>query len=155
MSEAVLKESTPAGVDHSTDVSFYVRYAETDAMGIVHHSNYLIWFEAARSAFVRARGVSYATLENSSGVALAVSEATLRYLKSARYEQRITVRCRLEAIQSRKLTFSYTVFDAESGETLALGQTNHICVTADGQVTRVPASWKAIFQQPDEAHSPQ
>lgn len=149
MNEAVFGETAPANINHSTDVSFYVRYAETDAMGIVHHSNYLVWFEAARSAFVRARGVSYATLENTSGVALAVSEATIRYLKSARYEQQITVRCRLEALQSRKLTFSYTVFNTESGEMLALGQTHHICVTADGKVTRVPEDWKALFQQAD------
>ena len=124
--------------------TFHVRYAETDAMGIVHHANYLVWFEEARSAFMRARGTSYTAFE-AEGVALAVTEARVRYIVSARYDRRVTVACRVERVQSRKICFAYTVTDTETGQLLATGETHHICINRQGRVTRIPPAWRKLM----------
>lgn len=121
-------------------ISFHVRYAETDAMGIVHHATYLVWFEEARSAFMRLMNTSYTEFE-ADGVALAVSEANVRYLAPARYDRLVAVQCKIDNLKSRSVTFSYNVLDAETGQTLATGITHHICVTPDKKVTRIPQKW--------------
>jgi acyl-CoA thioester hydrolase len=128
------------------ETSFHVRFAETDAMGIVHHANHIIWFEEARSAFMRAKGSSYAAFE-ADGFSLAVSEVQVRYLQPARYDQLITIRCQIEKMMSRKLRFYYTVLEAETGNTLATGSTEHICINRQGQVTRIPEKWQAIMKR--------
>ncbi|MDQ7035137.1 MAG: thioesterase family protein [Anaerolineae bacterium] len=74
------------------EATFHVRYAETDAQGIVHHASYIVYFEEGRSEYIRQRGSSYAEFERS-GLYLAVTEINARYIKAARYDDRLTVRC--------------------------------------------------------------
>ncbi len=126
------------------ETSFYVRFAETDLMGIVHHSTYLVWFEEARSAFMRAKGTSYTAFE-AEGVSLAVSEAEVRYIAPAKYDRLITVQCQVDEVKSRKVSFSYTVLDAETGQKLATGVTRHICMTRSGKTARLPDKWRKMF----------
>jgi acyl-CoA thioester hydrolase len=126
------------------ETSFHVRFAETDLMGIVHHSTYLVWFEEARSAFMRAKGTSYTAFE-AEGVSLAVSEAEVRYIAPAKYDRLITVQCQVDEVKSRKVSFSYTVLDAETGQKLATGVTRHICMTRDGRTARLPDKWRKMF----------
>ena len=71
-------------------VEFRVRYAETDQMQVVYHSNYLIWCEIGRTEFIRALGTPYAELERQN-VTLAVVEASLRFHSAARYDNLIRV----------------------------------------------------------------
>lgn len=134
----------PKGM-RSVETSFHVRYAETDAMGIVHHANYIVWFEEARSAFMRAYGTSYRQFE-SEGVQLAVSEVQARYLAPTVYDQQVTIRCWIEEVQSRKMRFGYQVFDAASTQVFVTGYTEHICITPDGRVTRIPQKWRELFK---------
>ncbi len=124
-----------------SESTFRVRYAETDAMGIVHHASYLVYFEEGRSNYARQRGSDYATFERS-GYYLAVTEANIRYLKPAYYDQQITVRCWVETMKSRSLIFAYEIMNTEVGELLVKGQTKHICITHDGQVSRLPEQWR-------------
>ena len=126
----------------ATDTTFYVRYAETDAMGLVHHSVYIVWFEEGRSHYARQRGHSYADFEQS-GYYLAVTEVHARYITPARYGQLITVRCWIEAMKSRRLTFAYEIVDAASGDVLVTGTSQHICITHDGHVSKIPDTWRA------------
>lgn len=121
--------------------TFYVRYAETDAMGIVHHASYIVFFEEGRSHYARQRGHSYAEFEQS-GHFLAVSEVNARYQKPAHYGQLITVRCWIETMKSRTLTFGYEIVDADSKDVLVTGYSKHICITHTGQVTRIPEIWR-------------
>src|SRR5947209_20243834 len=74
------------------EVSFRVRYAETDQMGVVYHANYLDWMEIGRVELVRSRGFNYKDLEQREGLLLAVVEANCRYLRPTRYDQDIVVR---------------------------------------------------------------
>lgn len=92
-----------------TTVEFRVRYAETDQMGVVYHANYLVWCEIGRTDLIRKRHSSYAEVERA-GVALAVSEASLRFHAPARYEDLVRVETRVREVRSRTVTFDYTIF---------------------------------------------
>jgi len=123
------------------ETSFFVRYAETDAMGIVHHASYIVYFEEGRSHYARQRGSDYADFERS-GHYLAVAEVNARYIKPARYGDRLTIRCWIEDMKSRGLTFSYEIVNA-AGELCVTGSSKHICITHNGEVARLPETWRA------------
>ncbi len=122
----------------TSQTTLRVRYAETDAMGVVYHANYLIWFEAGRGDFFRALGHDYGEWE-ASGYMLPVSEAYARYHAPAHYGELVTVHTWLEGFQSRSITLSYRVTRTESGETLATGWTKHLCIDREGLVRRLPS----------------
>ena len=114
-----------------------VRYAETDQMGVVYHTNYLIWCEIARTEYMRARGAPYARLERE-GVLLAVTEATLRLHASARYDDVVRVETSVSAIQSRSVTFDYVLTRAATGERLASASTALVSLNRAGRVIALP-----------------
>jgi len=120
-------------VSHTT---LRVRYAETDAMGIVHHSRYIPWFEVGRSDWMREAGLSYADFTRM-GYYLTVVELGARYHKPAHYDELVTVRTWVGAIRSREIRMEYEVINA-AGETLVTGFTRHICITHDGRPVRLP-----------------
>lgn len=122
--------------------TFHVRYAETDAMGIVHHASYIVYFEEGRSHYARLRGHDYASFERS-GFYLAVTEVEARYVQPARYDDRVTVHCWLEEVKSRGVTFAYEIVGAESGVLHVTGRSRHICIRHDGGVAPLPAEWRA------------
>ena len=113
-----------------------MRYAETDAMGVVHHANYLVYFEEGRSQYMRDLGSDYALIE-ASGYRLPVTEAQLRYVGSSRYGERVRIRTRIGENRSRSLTFHYEVIAPESGDILVTDTPTHL-TDVDGKVTRVP-----------------
>lgn len=115
-----------------------VRYAETDQMGVVYHTNYLVWCEIGRTELIRAlSGTSYATLE-AEGVALAVAELSIRYHGAARYDNLIRVRTSLTEARSRSVTFEYLISNAETGERLASARTVLVSLDPNGRPTRMP-----------------
>ena len=85
-----------------------VRYGETDQMGVVHHANYLLYLEEARTAFMRASAVPYGDVERS-GVGLPVRSVALRYRNPALYEDTLRVDVWIEAVRAASLTFGYEV----------------------------------------------
>ncbi len=128
-----------------SQTTFHVRYAETDTMGIVHHSSYIVYFEEGRSDYMRQRGEDYANFERE-GHYLAVSEVHARYVSSARYGDRVTVRTWISELLSRALTFEYEIVNAETGVLFVAGKTRHICITHAGQVARIPERWRVWMQ---------
>jgi acyl-CoA thioester hydrolase len=98
-----------------------VRYGETDQMGVVWHGNYILYFETARTEALRACGGSYRELE-ARGVMMPVVEVGVRYVKSACYDDLLTVVVRVEEPPGARMTFAYEVLD-EASETLATGHT--------------------------------
>jgi acyl-CoA thioester hydrolase len=115
-----------------------VRYAETDQMGVVYHTNYLIWCEIARTDLIRTLGASYRELEER-GVRLAVSEASVRYIAAARYDDRIRVDTRLSRVTSRTMLFDYTISNADTMQRLAIASTTLISLDASNRVAVLPA----------------
>ena len=126
---------------HTVDVE--VRYAETDAMGVVHHANYLVWFELARTGLCARTGHDYPGVE-AAGYRILVTGAELRYHRGARYGDRVQVEVWLDRLESRGLGFSYEV--RRDGERLAAGATSHLWVeAASGRVRRIPSPWREAF----------
>jgi acyl-CoA thioester hydrolase len=119
------------------DTSFRVRYAETDAMGIAYHANYIVWFEVGRGEFMWQQGGSYADLE-SQGYYLPVTEVKARYLAPCRYGDVITVRTRVAELRSRQVVFGYEIVNV-AGQSLCTGETVHLCTDREGRVRALPA----------------
>jgi len=122
-----------------------VRYAETDAMGIVYHGHYIVWFEVGRGEYMRQQGGDYAEFE-AQGYYLPVIELDARFLAPARYGDLVTVRTWVEEMRSRGVTFAYEVVMRETGQTLATGHTRHVCVDREGQVRRLPQKLRALLR---------
>ena len=112
-----------------------VRYAETDAMGIVHHAVYPVWMELGRSDLLRAIGQSYAEWE-ARGVMMSVAELRVRYRAPARYDELVEIRTRLKEAGRRKVVFAYEVLRGETR--LAEGESIHVVTGPDGRARVMP-----------------
>lgn len=108
---------------HETEL--IVRYAETDQMGIVHHSNYAIWFEAARTEYIKSLGISYTEIEEH-GLMLPLKALHCEFIKPAKYEDRVKILTRIKEYNGIRLSFSYNVLNEEDGSLLAKGETEHV-----------------------------
>lgn len=101
-----------------------VRYAETDRMGIVHHSNYAVWFEAGRTDFIRKMGMPYSVIEEK-GIMLPLSELKCSFKGIAKYEDEITVRTSIKEYTCARIVFQYEVFREGSEKSITIGETMH------------------------------
>lgn len=127
----------------TTDIE--VRYAETDQMGVVHHANYVIWFEVARTRLCAVSGFHYADIEKM-GYLLMVTGVEVRYRRPARYGDTVQVVCWNEHMGSRGLRFAYEV--RKGDEILVTGATEHIWVeAASGRPCRTPEAVRAPFRK--------
>jgi acyl-CoA thioester hydrolase len=112
-----------------------VRYAETDQMGVVHHKNYLVYFEESRTSLMRDRGCSYAEMERR-GWALPVRSVALRYRAPAYYEDELCVRTRVGRIRAASLTFESEVVRVADGVLIATGEVELACLRKDSEERR-------------------
>lgn len=135
------------GQNRVVTTEFPVRYAETDAMGVVHHATYLVYFEEGRSQYMRDIGSDYAKIE-ASGYQLPVTEAKVRYVGGRCYGDLVRVRTWIAENLSRRVTFSYEIVDPVNREVLVTGMTKHIWTDPKGQVVRVPEAWQKLFVDP-------
>ena len=108
-----------------TETFFTVRYAETDQMGIVHHANYPVWFEAGRTDFIKKLGMPYSKIEES-GLMLPLLELRCCYKGAARYEDEITVRTSLKEMTLTRVAFYYEVYKSNSPDIITTGETMHV-----------------------------
>lgn len=137
---------------HETQIR--VRYAETDKMGIVHHSNYLIWFEFGRSDFCRARGFSYKDMEEVDNALLVVAEAYCRFKSPAFYEDELVIRTRLEEIRSRSIRFVYEIVRPADSVLLAEGETLHLVTDLNKKIRTLPEQYKEkLLQTPADTNA--
>ena len=120
-------------MQHETEIE--VRYAETDAQGVVHHSNYFTYFELGRVRFLSACGIGYATLEEQ-GAFLVVHSVGCRYIQPARFGDTLRLVTKIERVTSARIDHSYQVLRGE--ELLAEGKSTIACVNAQGQIQRIP-----------------
>jgi acyl-CoA thioester hydrolase len=128
------------------ETTLRVRYAETDAMGVVYHANYFVWFEVGRGDWFRAFGQDYGEWETL-GYFLPVSEAHARFHAPARYADTIAVRTWIEEARSRSVTLGYEVLDADSQKRLASGTTKHVCMDSEGQACRLPGDMQELLER--------
>lgn len=123
-----------------------VRYAETDQMGVVYHSNYLIWFEVGRVELLRQLGFSYREMEQRDQCFIAVVEARCRFKAPARYDDEVRVRTSLKHVRNSFIQFGYEAVRINDGVTLAEGETMHI--VTDGSMTKrtLPEKYREAFR---------
>ncbi|MBK6827630.1 MAG: acyl-CoA thioesterase [Chitinophagaceae bacterium] len=123
----------------TSETQVRVRYAETDQMGVVYHSNYFPYFESARAESIRQLGFTYADMEKM-GVIMPVVDVHCRYLRPARYDDLLTIRTQLKELPAHhKIEFHHEVFN-ESGELLAVGKIILYFMEAKGmKKTTMPA----------------
>ena len=98
-----------------TETKITVRYAETDQMGVVHHAVYPVWFEAARTEFIKIIGITYSKMEEM-GILLPVYELRVKYLRGAKYEEELLVETKLSLITPARIVFSYRVYREDDPE---------------------------------------
>ncbi len=122
-----------------------VRYAETDQMGVVYHSNYVIWFEVGRVEMLRQLGFTYRDMEREDGTHIAVVEVRCRYKAPARYDNLVSVRTRLLNVRDSLLHFGYEIVRDEDGALLAEGETIHIVVDGEFQRVQLPQKYRSSF----------
>ena len=141
-----MTNATSVGAKSSAfhDVEFRVRYAETDQMGVVYHTNYLVWCEVGRTDFIRSRGMSYADIERA-GIGLAVSEVSARFHAAARYDDRVRVRTTLAELRSRGITFDYVITRADDGLRLVTARTALVSIDRSGRLVALPSNVRALF----------
>ncbi len=130
---------------HETRVR--VRYAETDQMGVVYHSNHLIWFEIGRVEFMRQLGVSYRDLEREDGCYIAVAEVQCRYRAPVHYDEEVIVRTTLKHVRESVVQFGYELVLATNGKLLAEGETTHIVTDANMKVSALPEKYLELFRK--------
>jgi acyl-CoA thioester hydrolase len=127
------------------DVTVRVRYAETDQMGVVYYSNFLIWFEVGRTELMRALGFDYKRMEAEEDCYLVVADAHCRYHHPARYDELLSVRTRILEAKNRMLKFGYEVFRQADQKLLATGHTIHIACSRAGHAKHFPDKYKQAF----------
>lgn len=112
-------------------------------MGVVYHTNYLIWCEMGRTELIRSMtGTSYAEIE-AAGVALAVAELSIRYHGAARYDNRIRVVTTLSDSRSRSVSFDYEISNADTGDRLATARTVLVSLDNSGRPAMMPNELRA------------
>lgn len=118
------------------EMSIRVRYAETDQMGVVHHANYLVYFEMGRTEMLRASGLDYRSVEGR-GFYLVMVRAACRYRSPARYDDLLLLRTTIERVTPVRIEHSYRL---ECGSRLlAEGESTLACVDGDGRLQSLPA----------------
>ena len=114
-----------------------VRYADTDQMGVVYYANYLVWFEVARTEWLREGGWSYREME-ADGISLPVIEAHCEYRQPARYDDEIEIRTVAKALTPVRIRFEYEVWKTPSDTLSATGHTVHAALGRDGRPQKLP-----------------
>ncbi len=140
--DALGRERPEVGLESA--IEFRARYSETDQMGVVYHTNYLVWCEIGRTDLLRQLGATYAELERD-GVFLIVSQARVSFRAAAVYDDLIRVKTRLAQVRSRGVSFFYQIENAETGATLAKAETDLICVSRGRKPRRLPADLQALL----------
>ena len=123
-----------------------VIYGDTDSGGVVYYANYLRYFEAARTEFMRERALSYKEIEQQ-GFILPVVECQARYKASARYDDLLVVETCLLAVTTRTCRFNYLISRENDGKMLVQGYTTHAVVDFNGKLTKFPDSLFAALRK--------
>lgn len=131
---AVDPSTDPA--DHTFTHPIRARFAETDAMGIVHHAAYLPYLEEARVAYLRELGHPYSVLREE-GIDFSVVEVFVQYRRPLRFDDVIDVHLSVAALTAATMQLAYLL--TVEGEVRATAVTVHGCVRTDGRPTRLPA----------------
>lgn len=120
-------------------------YYETDKMGIVHHSNYIRWFEEARIHFLNEVGYPYAKMEEN-GVMIPVLSARADYKNAVRFDETVLIVLKVEEFNGFKMRITYRVIGKDNGELKATGETSHFFTDMDLKPLRTKKAHPDIYK---------
>lgn len=129
-----------------TAVSIRVIYADTDAMGIVYHTNYLKWFEIGRTELMRKMGVIYAKLE-ADGYNLPLTEVRCHYLAPARYDDIILIETKIGYFRRANVKFEYIIWNEKKDNILVEGYSVHAFTNNRGKMVKPPKEIAEKFKE--------
>lgn len=135
-----------------SETTLRVRYAETDAMGVVYYANYLIYFEVGRVEFLRQNGLPMADVDRK--LRMPVVEASVRYLRPARLDDLLRVRSWIGERKRASFLFRYEIRHAETSELIATGETRHACWHPETERMIAIPSWLEALLVPEAPESP-
>jgi acyl-CoA thioester hydrolase len=145
MSRTITLTSANAGtVVNETRIR--VRYAETDQMGVVYHSNHFIYFEVGRVELLRQLGFSYKEMETKDDCFIAVVDARCRYKAPVHYDDEVVVRTYLKHVREKLIHFGYELVRADGTQLLAEGETTHLVANAQMKPRALPDKYLAVFR---------
>jgi acyl-CoA thioester hydrolase len=121
----------------SYETTVRVRYAETDRMGLLHHANYFVYFEMARTEMLRAKGISYREVEDA-GHFLVIVDIGCKFKKPAYYDDLLTIRTTVARVTHVKIVHEYHVL--RDGVLLAEGHSTLACVDREGKPQALPST---------------
>lgn len=121
------------------EIIIRVRYAETDRMGLLHHANYLVYFEQARTELLRQTGLTYKDVEDG-GYLFVLTKIEVRYRKPAYYDDLLTIRTTVARTTAVRIDHRYEVL--RDGELVAEGSSTLACVDRNGRVQALPESFR-------------
>lgn len=127
-----------------------VRYSDTDAMAVAHHTRHLAWFEVGRTELLRSAGSSYAAFERQ-GLHLPLIGTGVRYNAPARYDDLLEVETRVEKRSAVRLTFGYRIVRVSDGADVATGWTEHALLDRRFRPVRFPGELCALLDA-DESY---
>ena len=130
-----------AQVEHSIEIR--VRYKETDKMGVAYYSNYLVWFEVARTELFRAKGIVYKVLEEEEKVFLPVIESYCRYKVPLRYDDIAVITAVFKKQGKMKLRFDYEI--KKDDKVVTIGYTRHVFINEEREPVAVPEIIEKMF----------
>ena len=139
------------------EVEIEVRYAETDQMGVVHHANYLVWLELARTGLCALSGYHYSEIEKL-GYFLMVTGVSIEYRQGVRYGDKVKVTAWIERLSSRGLRFAYQILLGD--QRAAMATTDHLWIeSSSNRPRRTPAELRQAFERladgsPESTHQP-
>lgn len=125
------------------------KYYETDQMAIVHHSNYIRWFEEARIDWLEQVGIPYDAME-ARGIIIPVIGVTAEYKTMTRFKETVRIECRLESYNGVRFSVSYRVYNDKTGELRCTGTSSHCFLNRDYKpivLKRAAPDYDAIFRE--------
>lgn len=136
-------------MSYISETKLTVRYAETDMMGIVHHSRYYPWFEMARTDFIKKIGISYSEMENM-GILLPLTETGAKYILGLKYEDEAVVKCKLTKLTVARCEFGYEVYRLPEMTLMATGRTAHGFVDKEFKPINIKKKYPDIWEKMSE-----
>ena len=121
-----------------------VRYQETDNMGVVYYANYFVWFEVARTEYLRSLGVSYKQFEDN-GMFLMVASASCEYKSPAKYDDVVKIRTWIPKIKNSSLQFEHKLFIGS--RLVATGESVHVFTNRSGKPIRIPDEIRDLYNE--------
>ena len=124
-----------------TTVRHKVNFYDTDAMAVVHHSNYIRWFEIGRVEFLREAGITLNQLMDD-GYVFPITEVSAKYVNSAKFDDELIIETTPEALTKAKMAFTYRILRASDDTLLVTGRTQNVFTSMDtGKITRLPENY--------------